>query len=224
MDDRKQLKEAIEEYMGHRPLFTARLHKQILSNKKQPTGHYKKRLQMIFNSGVILAVLGAFIFFLLSEGAVPDVSHETSGALEKENLDLKAKLKLTETIAEKERIKHQEEMEEMNARIDKLIVEAPTDYGMMSEHLLTSIGFEGGVQAVQADLAKRTELIPYEGILGGTMMFGESSILVLSHEWVFAPISDGHIIGHLLLKYKIEDGKITKWEVVEAHLDGEELL
>ncbi|HHV64455.1 MAG TPA: DUF4362 domain-containing protein [Peptococcaceae bacterium] len=71
------------------------------------------------------------------------------------------------------------------------------------------------------DLMQHPELIPYEGVLGGTMGFYDpESILVLSDRWVFAGFDDGHINGYMLLSYRISDGKIS-WEVIDFYLDGE---
>ncbi|MGI6451468.1 MAG: DUF4362 domain-containing protein [Desulfitobacteriia bacterium] len=71
------------------------------------------------------------------------------------------------------------------------------------------------------DLMQHPELIPYDGVLGGTMGFYDpESIQVLSDRWVFAGFDDGHINGYMLLSYRINDGKIS-WEVIDSYLDGE---
>lgn len=223
----KQIKDGIEEYIGHKRLLTQQLQEQILSSNRQPIRRYKRNFQYIFNSAIVLVVFGAFIFFLVSEKeSIPETSPPVSGgALEKENIDLKAKLKLSERFRsqkEEEIEALQEEIEALQKEIGRIYAEAPIDYSMMSNYLLQSIGFTGGVEAVRADLVKHPELIPYEGSLGGTMQFSEGSILVLSHKWVFAPFSDGHAVGHLLLTYEINDGEVRNWQVVESHLDGEQ--
>lgn len=71
------------------------------------------------------------------------------------------------------------------------------------------------------DLRKHPELIPYDGVLGGTMGFYDpEGIHILSDRWVFAGFDDGHINGYMLLSYSINDGKIS-WEVIDSYLDGE---
>lgn len=71
------------------------------------------------------------------------------------------------------------------------------------------------------DLIKHPELIPYDGVLGGTMGFYDpEGIQVLSDRWVFAGFDDGHINGYMLLRYSSNDGKIS-WEVIDSYLDGE---
>jgi len=71
------------------------------------------------------------------------------------------------------------------------------------------------------DLMKHPKLIPYDGVLGGTMGFYDpEGIHMLSGRWVFAGFDDGHINGYMLLSYSIKDGKIS-WEVIDSYLDGE---
>lgn len=71
------------------------------------------------------------------------------------------------------------------------------------------------------DLRMHPELIPYDGVLGGTMGFYDpEGIRVLSNRWVFAGFDDGHINGYMLLSYHINDGKIS-WEVIDSYIDGE---
>ena len=81
-------------------------------------------------------------------------------------------------------------------------------------------GLKDPVKDIVADLMKHNELIPYEGVLGGTMGFrSESDIHVLTPKWVLASFDDGHILGHMLLEYKVSnDGKIF-WKVVASYLE-----
>jgi uncharacterized coiled-coil protein SlyX len=73
------------------------------------------------------------------------------------------------------------------------------------------------ISYLKNDLKQRQDLIPYEGVLGGTMGFyDENQIRILNHRWVYAHFEDGHIGGEILLKYNIsEDGNI-KWEVIDS--------
>ncbi|MDO8549123.1 MAG: hypothetical protein Q7S39_03085, partial [Ignavibacteria bacterium] len=47
-------------------------------------------------------------------------------------------------------------------------------------------GLSNPVQDIVSDLTKHSELIPYEGKLGGTMRFYDREIWVLNNKWVFA--------------------------------------
>jgi len=79
-------------------------------------------------------------------------------------------------------------------------------------------GFTGQLKDVIADLKLHTELIPYKGVLGGTMGFyGDNDIHVLTNRWVFAYFEDGHISGYMLLRYDINNGNIS-WKVIDSYL------
>ncbi|MEA1960675.1 MAG: hypothetical protein U9N81_05210 [Bacillota bacterium] len=79
-------------------------------------------------------------------------------------------------------------------------------------------GFTGSPEDIALDLKTHNELIPYEGILGGTMrFFGSDHIFVLTDRWVLAYFEDGHIGGYLLLEYKIENGTIS-YTVIDSYL------
>ncbi len=73
------------------------------------------------------------------------------------------------------------------------------------------------ISHLKTDLKKRKDLIPYKGVLGGTMGFyDENRIHILNHQWVYAYFEDGHIGGEMLLEYDIsEDGKIN-WKVIAS--------
>jgi hypothetical protein len=84
---------------------------------------------------------------------------------------------------------------------------------------LTKKGLKDPVAEIVADLRKHPELIPYKGVLGGSMGFYyEGEIHILSSKWVLAYFDDGHIAGILLLKYEVSDeGKIS-WKVIDSYL------
>lgn len=74
-----------------------------------------------------------------------------------------------------------------------------------------------GTETVVTDLLKHPELIPYKGVLGGTMIFFKEGIQVLSDKWVYASFEDGHIGGYMLLGYSSKNGIIT-WKVIDSYL------
>lgn len=80
-------------------------------------------------------------------------------------------------------------------------------------------GFTGQLKDIAADLKMHNVLIPYKGILGGTMGFyGDNDIHILTNRWVFANFQDGHISGYMLLRYDINNGSIS-WKVIDSYLD-----
>jgi hypothetical protein len=71
-----------------------------------------------------------------------------------------------------------------------------------------------------ADLMRHRELIPYAGVMGGTMGFySPKDIHILSPRWVLAAFEDGHIGGKMLLEYSVSPGGKVYWKVISAYLD-----
>lgn len=65
---------------------------------------------------------------------------------------------------------------------------------------------------IAEELKRRTDLIPQKAELGGTMRI--ESVVLLSPDYAYAAYSDGHIAGHMLLKFYVsKDGNIT-WQLL----------
>jgi len=80
-------------------------------------------------------------------------------------------------------------------------------------------GLKNPVSDLVADLQKHPELIPHEGVLGGTMAFGfPEKIHVLTEHYVLAYFEDGHIGGWMVLEYSVAKGGKISWQVVDSHL------
>ena len=69
------------------------------------------------------------------------------------------------------------------------------------------------------DLRNHNELIPFDGVLGGSMAWQPDRAFLLNYEWAYAMFEDGHISGAALLKFEIKDNKRIQWTVVDAALD-----
>jgi hypothetical protein len=81
---------------------------------------------------------------------------------------------------------------------------------------LRQIGLENPVNDLKSDLMSKPEIIPVDGVLGGTMqIFSNDDIIVLPGRWVYAQFEDGHIVGSVLLEYEIRDGKVL-WTVLNS--------
>lgn len=81
---------------------------------------------------------------------------------------------------------------ELKGEIEKLKL---ANYDKTTILELQRKGFNGQLKDIVEDLKMHTELIPYKGILGGTMGFyGDNDIHVLTNRWVFAYFQDGHIL------------------------------
>lgn len=102
----------------------------------------------------------------------------------------------------------------------KELVKAQPGLSVWQIERLKKKGLKDPIKDIIADLMKHNELIPYEGVLGGTMGFwSESEIHLLTPKWVVASFDDGHILGHMLLEYKVSDNGKISWKVLASYLD-----
>ena len=79
-------------------------------------------------------------------------------------------------------------------------------------------GLENPIADLKTDLMTKSDMIPYEGTLGGTMHFYEEMIYVLTGRWVLAYFEDGHRAGYMLLEYDVNTGGEITWNVIEAYI------
>ena len=120
------------------------------------------------------------------------------------------------TLLQQKHGEYATQVEELKGEIEKLKL---ANYDKSTILELQREGFTGQLKDIVADLKMHTELIPYKGILGGTMGFyGDNDIHVLTNRWVFAYFQDGHISGYMLLRYNINNGSIS-WKVIDSYLD-----
>jgi hypothetical protein len=83
---------------------------------------------------------------------------------------------------------------------------------------LKKLGLENPIQDLKNDLIERSELIQYDGVLGGTMrILTHDSIALLHGGWVYAVFEDGHISGGMLLEYSVQNGVIN-WKILQTKL------
>ena len=81
-------------------------------------------------------------------------------------------------------------------------------------------GLSDPVSQLPADLMAHPELIPFEGVVGGTMGFRTSEdITILGPSWVFARFDDGHVMGSCLLEYEISPDSTIHWKLIKAQMD-----
>jgi hypothetical protein len=100
----------------------------------------------------------------------------------------------------------------------KMMVEFPFKLDSWKIAQLKIQGLSDPINDIIADLSKHNELIPFKGVLGGTMGFYDLEDIIVTSNEVFAPFDDGHIVGYMLLKYQVSsEGKIS-WKVLDAYL------
>jgi hypothetical protein len=78
-------------------------------------------------------------------------------------------------------------------------------------------GLEDPVAEIKESLQKQKELIPVEGVMGGTMDFHAAH--VLTSRWVLAYFEDGHVGGHMLLEYDVSDEGEISWKLIRARME-----
>jgi hypothetical protein len=110
------------------------------------------------------------------------------------------------------------EMDSVKVYLDRLaeLLEEKPGLSSLDVERMKDRGLKDPVDDIKASLREKRELIPYEGVMGGTMDFYE--IHVLTPRWVLAYFEDGHVGGYMLLEYDVsEDGKVS-WELIRAHM------
>ena len=81
-------------------------------------------------------------------------------------------------------------------------------------------GISNPEKDLASDLMEHRELIPYKGVMGGTMGFySTKNIHILNSRWILASFEDGHIGGDMLLEYRVDQGGEIRWRVLSAYLD-----
>lgn len=116
-------------------------------------------------------------------------------------------------------------IQDLNSEIEKkdeIIKSLPKLDEIMLDNLKDK-GIDDPIK-IKEDLMKRSELIPYEGSLGGTMsFFSTEHIYVFSDKWVLAYFEDGHTPGYILLRYEIIDERNNdtpkiKWKILDSYI------
>jgi hypothetical protein len=78
-------------------------------------------------------------------------------------------------------------------------------------------GLENPEQEIIDDLYNNPQLIPHEGVLGGTMRFhSKDDLTLINSRWAFARYEDGHITGEMLLEYDVNPNGTISWNVLRA--------
>jgi hypothetical protein len=81
-------------------------------------------------------------------------------------------------------------------------------------------GLQDPPKQLRQSLASHPELIPFPGVLGGTMMIlPNDKIALLKPPYAFAEFDDGHIGGLMLVKYTILPEARIEWRRLWATLE-----
>lgn len=77
---------------------------------------------------------------------------------------------------------------------------------------LLEMGIEDPATYIENALRDRTDLIPMDAVLGGTMHF--NNIQVLGNKWLIADFEDGHVYGKAIFEYAITDNDKLNFKIV----------
>lgn len=79
-------------------------------------------------------------------------------------------------------------------------------------------GLSDPINQLKQDLINRIDLIPVEGVFGGTMrIYSPEQIRILPGRYVYAVFEDGHIQGNLILQYEVKESQIS-WKIIDSSL------
>jgi regulator of replication initiation timing len=104
------------------------------------------------------------------------------------------------------------EIEALESKVESAII--PFDFVMVQ---LKDKGFETPEELLDT-LSNENDLIPYDGVLGGTMRWWPTESRIINSEWVLGYFEDGHILGHALLEYQIDEQQNVTWKLIKAIL------
>lgn len=80
-------------------------------------------------------------------------------------------------------------------------------------------GLRDPVSQIVDSLMAHPELIPHEGVLGGTMGFySPTYIHILDGSWIFADFDDGHIMGRGVFSYAVQPDSSLTFRVVHSEI------
>ena len=128
-------------------------------------------------------------------------------------------------VAAREQLKGKNEEEEQSGELGRqegqqLHGEHPYLLDEFQIKTLKRRGLSDPVSQLPADLMAHPDLIPFKGVVGGTMGFrAPEDITILSPTWVFARFDDGHVMGSCLLEYEILPDTTIHWKLIKAQLD-----
>ncbi|TCK98119.1 hypothetical protein EDC19_0537 [Natranaerovirga hydrolytica] len=120
----------------------------------------------------------------------------------------------------------QEENEQLTSQIESLTTGTNTQNDpFMDDFVRTKIedlGFDDPEDILKDLVENNQDLIPYEGVLGGTMRWFQDHCYILTEKYVLGYFEDGHISGQALLRYSVDNNQDITWVILDAYLDGEE--
>lgn len=109
------------------------------------------------------------------------------------------------------------EIDSLKARNSELKEELSYWFSDFEIDELKAKGIADPQNYISNDLMNKPQLIPYGGVLGGTMRFWK--VTLLGNKWAIAYFEDGHIAGRGLYKYSINKDRSIKWTIIDHYLE-----
>lgn len=73
-------------------------------------------------------------------------------------------------------------------------------------------GIDDPEEYIKSALLEKTDLIPMEAVLGGTMHY--NNIQLLGNNWLIADFEDGHVYGKALFEYAIREENKLHFKII----------
>jgi len=173
----------------------------------------KKALSIVVIGILVLLCASSFTFYYQSNGKYQN-SLFVNSELSNENNDLMNNIKMlqekldtnTQTY-EKEISSLKQQLTDKQTEIDNM---PKLGQYYIGQYKLKNLS--DPVKDITEELKKRTDLIPQKAELGGTMKI--RSVVLLSPDYAYATYDDGHILGHMLLKFYVSKDGIISWQLL----------
>jgi len=174
----------------------------------------KKKLFVIVTGLLLIFSVISFSVYLNSNGQYQNsLSINNNLTIENDNLKIQVSQlneKLDNNIKENEK-----ELNSLNQQLSNKQKELDSvpKLSQYSISLYKSKNLSDPQNNIAEDLIKRTDLVPQKAELGGTMKI--ENVVLLSPDFAYATYSDGHILGHMVLKFYVsKEGKID-WQLLK---------
>jgi len=71
-------------------------------------------------------------------------------------------------------------------------------------------------EALLKSLENQNDLIPFEGVLGGTPFIVPGESKIIDAYYAYAMVEDGHMVGGIILRYDFINDKQVEWQLVDG--------
>jgi len=173
---------------------------------------HKKFILILSVVLIVLVSTGVYIYFTLANRYRDALSEKNNLVMEVNQLKVdisQNSLKLEESSKE-----YKKELDSLKQQLNdkqKELDNAPK-LNQLYVNLYKKKNLSDPVKEITEDLMKRKDLIPEKAVLGGVMKI--ENVALLSPDYAYATFSDGHILGHMILKFYISKEGNIDWQLL----------